>query len=469
MMQKHTESELREALVNISAPRIMVVGDIMLDRYSWGSVERISPEAPIPVLRVSRDDQRLGGAGNVMINLTALGAEVLACGATGNDEAGRAVMELLKQNNVNMEGVLQFDDFSTVLKHRMIAGHTHLLRMDMDPPPGLTVPQDALIQYLQKTVPEVDTVIVSDYGKGLLGTSLLRSLSALGNTHGIPVLVDPRRNTNYEIYQDCTLIKPNRRETESVVGFSLQNQDSILRAAQKLKYEVGLEYVVISLDQDGMLLFHDPRDYQFLKAETQEVFDVVGAGDMVISVLAYLLAGEAPIEQAGFWAQLAAGMAIQHVGVVSFTKAELLHRFDFGETSAKIVTLEQLCRYLPHQELPVVFTNGYFDNICAGHLKFLHQLKSLQGYNIVAVNSDRIIQEEKGEPPLLNERERALLLSAVESVDRVVIFDAPEADTLIRAVRPAIVVKGERYRNQRICEADAIEEVQAKLEFFPEY
>ena len=205
-----------------------------------------------------------------------------------------------------------------------------------------------------------------------------------------------------------------------------------------------MEYLVISLDRDGLLLFHNPEDYNFLEAETQEVFDVVGAGDMVSSMLTFMLAGQAKIEQAAYWAQLAASLEIQHVGVVSFTKNELLHRFDYGETFAKIVTQEKLYRNLP-QEIPVVFTNGYFDEISAGHLKFLHQLNTLKGFNVVAINSDRSITKQKGHPPLLNERERALLLSAIEAVDRVIIFDDADASSLIRNIRPAIVVKGKHF------------------------
>ena len=468
-MKQYSEAELRQSLSDIATPQILVVGDLMLDRYSWGMVQRISPEAPIPVLQVARDDQRLGGAGNVMMNLSALGAEVLACGVTGKDEAGETVLSLLQEQGIDTSGVEQQEGYTTVLKHRMIAGHTHLLRMDLDPPRDAVVKQEQLTDFLKKTIPMVDAVLISDYGKGLLGNSMLRTIAALCKTHSIPALCDPRRNIDFEIYQDFTLIKPNRTETEAAVGFPLTDQESILRAAQKLKYEAGLEYIVISLDQDGMLLFRQANDYQFLNAETQEVFDVVGAGDMVISILAFLMSGGASIEQAGYWAQLAAGMAIQHVGVVSFSRADLLHRFDYGETSGKIMTIEQVSRYLPHQELPLIFTNGYFDDISAGHLKFLHQLKTLKGFNVVAINSDRIISQEKGKAPLLNERERALLLSSVESVNRVIIFDEKDASQLIRTLRPTWVVKGERYRDQSLPEKNAIEDVGASIQFFPEY
>ncbi|MBQ31598.1 MAG: hypothetical protein CL923_03460 [Deltaproteobacteria bacterium] len=464
-----TPQELRNALESVEAPRILVVGDIMLDRYSWGAVERISPEAPIPVLRVLREDQRLGGAGNVMMNLSALGAEVLACGVLGGDEAGQVARALMAQRQIGTEGVVSSSN-NTVLKHRMIAGHTHLLRMDVDPATGASsLEEQTLLQYLQATIPTVNAVLVSDYGKGGLSNSMLRTIAALGKTHSVPIIADPRRNADYGIYQDFMLIKPNRREAEFAVGFTLNDRESILRAAQHLKYQIGVEYVVISLDKEGLLLFQDPQNYQFIGAETQEVFDVVGAGDMVISVLAFMLAGGTPIEHAAYWSQLAASMEVQHVGVVSFTKSELLHRFEFGESSSKIVTLEQLCRYLPHQNLPVVFTNGYFNEISSGHLKFLHQLQSFKGFNVVGINSDRMIEAQKGHLPLLNERERALLLSAVEAVNRVVIFDEPNAEELILRMKPNIVVKGEHYRNQEIPEIDAIKTVGAKLEYLQEY
>jgi len=464
-----SEGDLRQSLEKIKSPRILVVGDLMLDYYSWGKVDRISPEAPIPVMQVLREDRRLGGAGNVVMNLTILGAEVLVCGATGKDETGECIRKLLAENGVDHSGVIISENYKSCLKHRMIAGQTHLLRMDIDPDPETLVPQKQLTDYLEQTIPKSHAVIVSDYGKGLLSTESLKTIAACGKKHGVPIVGDPRRTTtNYYIYQDFTLIKPNRKETEAAVGFALKDQNDVLKAAEQLKAEVNVEYLVISLDRDGLLLFHNPEDYNFLEAETQEVFDVVGAGDMVSSMLTFMLAGQAKIEQAAYWAQLAASMEIQHVGVVSFTKNELLQRFDYGETSAKIVTQEKLYRNLP-QEIPIVFTNGYFDEISAGHLKFLHQLNTLKGFNVVAINSDRSITKQKGHPPLLNERERALLLSAIEAVDRVIIFDDADASSLIRNIRPTIVVKGKHFEKQLLPEQEAICESGAKLEYFPEY
>ena len=463
-----SQSNLRHALENIKRPHILVIGDLMLDHYSWGEVDRISPEAPIPVMRVLREEQRLGGAGNVVMNLATLGAKVSVCGVIGKDETGDIINKLLEENEVDCSGVIVSENHKSCLKRRMIAGQTHLLRMDIDPEPDINFPKNQLIEYLQKKLPKCDAAIVSDYGKGLLSSSVLKELSLCGKKHGIPVIGDPKRTSDYRIYQDFTLIKPNRKETESAVGFSLNNRNDILSAAEKLKKEVRLDYLVISLDKDGLLLYKSPNNYRFFEAQTQEVFDVVGAGDTVSSILAFMIAGKAGIEDAVYWAQLAASMEIQHVGVVSFTKNELLQRFEFGESYTKILTLEQLCKTLP-RELPVVFTNGFFDNISAGHLKFLNQLKSLKGFNVVGINSDKSIAEQKGVLPLLNERERALLLSAIEAVDRVVIFNELDASSLIMSIRPQIIVKGKSFLNKKMPEEKAIKETGAKLEYFSEH
>ena len=196
------DPDLRRSIEKIVSPRILVVGDLMLDHYSWGEVNRVSPEAPIPIMRVLREDQRLGGAGNVVMNLSALGAEVLVCGVTGNDETGNNIRKLLSENGVDNSGVIVTENYKSCLKHRMIAGHTHLLRMDIDPDPDFKFTQKQLINYLEKSIPNCDAVIVSDYGKGLLSSATLKAISACGKKNNIPVVGDPRNTTNYKIYQN---------------------------------------------------------------------------------------------------------------------------------------------------------------------------------------------------------------------------------------------------------------------------
>tara|TARA_Y100001970_G_C14236305_1_gene862016 strand:- start:2275 stop:3672 length:1398 start_codon:yes stop_codon:yes gene_type:complete len=462
------ESDLRKSFEKIISPNILVIGDLMLDHYSWGEVNRISPEAPIPVMRVIREEQRLGGAGNVVMNLVNLGANIFVCGVIGKDENGIIVKKLLEKNLCDNKGIIISENYKTCLKHRMIAGQNHLLRMDIEPDRENNSFQKKIIDYLKETIPKCDAVLVSDYGKGLLNNATLELIANFGKKFLIPVVGDPRSTKDFTIYKNFTLIKPNRRETEEAVGFKLNNQKDILKAAKIIVSEARLEYIIISLDKDGLLLYCGPNNYHFLDAETQEVFDVVGAGDAVSSVLTFMLAGNSKIEYAAYWAQLAASMVIQHVGVMSFTKKELIKRFDHGKTSSKILTSEQIYLHLPKNQ-SIVFTNGFFDEISAGHLKFLHQLKSLNGFNIVAINSDKSIAKQKGTPPLLNEIERAILLSAIESVDRVVIFHESNASKLIRNIRPQTVVKGEHFRNKKLPEKKAIEEVGAKIKYFPKF
>ena len=462
------EPDLRESFEKINSPNILVIGDLMLDHYSWGEVERISPEAPIPVMRVLREENRLGGAGNVAINLKNLGANVFVCGAIGNDDNGKIIQKLLTENKTDNTGVIISENFKTCLKHRMIAAQNHLLRMDIDPNAENNSFQNNIIDYLEKTITKFDAILVSDYGKGFLDKITLEAITIFGKKHLIPIVGDPRNTRDYKIYNNFTLLKPNRKETEKAVGFKLNNQKDILKAAKIIKTCAGLEYLIISLDKDGLLLYCDQKNYLFIDAETQEVFDVVGAGDAVSSMLTFMLSGKSKIEHAAYWAQFAASMVIQHVGVISFSKTELLRRFDHGETSSKIMTPEQLCQSFS-QRLPIVFTNGFFDEISAGHLKFLHQLKTLKGFNIVAINSDDSINKQKGAPPLLNETERAILISAIESVDRVIIFHENDASNLIRKIRPKTIVKGEHFRNIQLPEKKAIEEIGAKIQYFPKY
>ena len=462
--------EIYQTLQQAGSPKILVIGDLMLDRYSWGTVDRISPEAPIPILRVTSENIRLGGAGNVATNLAMLGAQVNVCGIVGQDEAAQSVYELMSEMNIDASPVFQSETYTTIVKHRMIATDHHLLRMDYDPPKSWNqLPEERIYSSLQEAISHTQLVILSDYGKGLLTEFLLKKILGLTKKFKIPVVVDPRYGVNIEIYQGSTLIKPNRKETETAVGFSLDHPDRILQAAAQLQQQAHCKCIALSLDKEGLLLFESPEKYTFLEAQTQKVYDVVGAGDMVVSVLSYLLAEQSSLEVAGFWANLAASMQVQHVGVVSFTKNELLQRFEFGEHSHKIISLSQLLKKLPNSEKPIVFTNGYFDNLSSGHLKFLQQLQNYQGTHIVAINSDLSIEQQKGKQPLLNEKERALLLASIESVDWIILFDEEDTNQLLSKIQPDILVKGEHYKTTPMREQNTIDQLGIHIEFLTEY
>lgn len=461
---------LRQSLLNVESPSILVIGDIMLDWYSWGKVERISPEAPIPVLKVEREEKRLGGAANTMTNLAALGANVYGCGVVGQDTSAQTVISILDEQKINYEGLIKEKNFRTILKHRMISGQHHLLRMDFDPPEKWKpTGENQMISYIEEIAPKVDIIVISDYGKGCVSPAILNTIRRASFQNNLKVIVDPKKGANYFDYKNFTLIKPNRKEAEQEVGFKLEDLTSILKAAQKIKEKASLEYVILSLDKDGLLLYQEADNYSLFETETLEIFDVVGAGDMVISLLAFLLANNAPVEHAAFWANMAAGMEITHVGVVSFTKDEILQHLDLGYESHKIVTISNLLKNIKKENLPINLTFGYFDNISSGHIKFLQQLKKFKGVLVVAINSDLSIENQKGQKPLLNEKERAYLLASIEAVDWIVIFNESDANNLIRNLRPNTVIKGERFQNKELPESQAIKEINAKLHYLKEY
>lgn len=464
-----TKSQLKHALEKVESPKILVIGDLMLDRYSWGSVNRISPEAPIPVLRAEREENRLGGAANAMCNLAALGAQVLACGVLGEDRDGAVVQELFEKHGIESDGVFLEKGLKTILKHRMIAGQHHLLRMDFDPPSDWKFFHEAaLLDYLKATIPRVDLVLISDYGKGLLTETILDTIRSLTHPNAIPTLVDPRQKADYQIYRGFTLIKPNRKEAETAMGAVIENVENARHAAEQMQKDYGFQYVAISLDRQGLLLFAGAGECLHFESESQEVFDVVGAGDMVMSVLAFLMAGKVSIEHAAAWANLAAGLEVMHVGVISFTKSDLLQALDGGGTT-KVISLENLLPRLKKESLPIIFTNGYFDNISAGHLQFLQQMRQFKGVRVVAINSDRAILEQKGTPSVLNEQERASILASIESVDWVVIFDDKDAGHLIEKLRPSVVLKGKSQQPQELVEQTMIDSVGAVVHYLPEY
>ncbi len=456
---------------DVTSPNILVLGDLMLDRYSWGTVDRISPEAPIPILKLAREEVRLGGAGNVVMNLKTLGCNVLVSGLIGKDSIGNQILEILSKEGFDNSGIRQECDYPTVLKHRMIAGHNHLLRLDHDPSANYHFHNyPNLLKWLEAILPSQQALVVSDYNKGTLHPTLIKSIIQIANSLNIPVLVDPRNLGDYKIYEGCSWIKPNRKEASAASSITIQDQESALKAAGILQEKLNGAIVALSLDKDGLLLFQSSQEFIFFRAEALEVFDVVGAGDMVISILAMLISSKATPAVAAHWAQLGAAMEIQHVGVVSFDREEIRKRFVYGHISTKIVSLKRLQQEVAQKDKPpLVITNGYFDKLSSTHLKFLGQLRKFKGFSVVAINSDASIQRKKGKPPLLDEMERARLLASLQSVDRVLIFEEDNCCEVFRSLKPQIVVKGARYQHRQIEESQVIEEIGACVEFLPEY
>ena len=323
-----SKAELREIIDQLKTVKILVIGDYMLDRYLWGSVERISPEAPVPVVQVQNEEIRLGGAGNVVRNLRNLGVSVDVCGIIGDDEQGKGISRLLKENQVDSQGLFVDSARPTVAKTRILAGrhHQQILRIDREKISPLT---DKLINdlniYLQKKIDFIDAIIISDYGKGVVNENLL---ALIGSTKKI-ALVDPHPR-NYQIYRNLKIVKPNRREAELASGVSIENPESALKAAQILKTRWGCQMVIITLGKDGMLIYSDTLQI-FRDTHALSVFDVSGAGDTVTAVFTAALAVGASPKLAGDLANIAAGIVVGEIGTAAIEKDRLMESVErFG-------------------------------------------------------------------------------------------------------------------------------------------
>ncbi len=463
------KSDLISVLNRIKRKNILVIGDIMLDQYIWGDVERISPEGPIPVLLVEKEEFRLGGAANVAVNIKYLDCNVIPVGLVGKDHTGDHVLEIFNQLDISTKGIVASESLTTIVKQRAITDQQQLLRIDYESRlPANNGYQKQLWNKIESLVPEIDCVVISDYAKGVVGHDIVKKTISAARKKNIPVICDPGKGVDFSLYKGITAIKPNRFESEQATGISLDDEKSILNAAKKLQESCQAGFVIISLDKDGILYYQNQNDYRFIESKVPEVYDVTGAGDSLISTLAVLLANSVSPVLSTYIANIAAGLETSHLGVVPVPWSEILKQISEDGLHRKIIKLEQLLwEQKNNGESPLVFTNGYFDNISAGHLRFLLEISNLPGRLVVAINSDSCINRQKGSFPLLKEQDRARLLASIENVHHVIIFDDDDASSLIRSLKPDTVVKGENFKNEKIPEMDAIDEVGAKIEYIP--
>jgi D-beta-D-heptose 7-phosphate kinase/D-beta-D-heptose 1-phosphate adenosyltransferase len=466
-MDDFSKANLVSIIENLKLKKILVVGDLMLDQYIWGSVERISPEGPIPVLHVKKEEFRLGGAANVAVNVKHLDCKVFPVGLVGTDYSGDRILEIFKGFDIITTGIIRDQSFQTIVKQRAITDQQQLLRIDYESKTPDTAPiQDLLLKTIGSLIPKMDGIILSDYAKGVLGKDLIRTTIDLARKKGIPVICDPGKGVDFSCYRRITSIKPNRAETEQATGILLNGQDSVLKAAKTLKETCEADFITISLDREGILYYGGMDNYRFIESKVPEVYDVTGAGDTLISTIAVLLANKISPLEATYIANIAAGLETSHLGVVPIPWSEI-HRSISGDGfSRKITTLEKLlAQQKDKRDVPLIFTNGYFDNISAGHLRFLLEISKFQGNLVVAINSDASITRQKGDLPLLKEFDRARLLASLENVHHIIVFDDDDASELIRSLAPNIVVKGEQFRGQQMPELEAISEVGATIEY----
>ncbi|MBN3562413.1 bifunctional D-glycero-beta-D-manno-heptose-7-phosphate kinase/D-glycero-beta-D-manno-heptose 1-phosphate adenylyltransferase HldE [Aliamphritea spongicola] len=424
--------------------QVLVVGDLMLDRYWHGPTSRISPEAPVPVVKVEQNEDRPGGAANVALNISALGAGVSLIGLVGEDEAGSALETQLTSARVNCQFCVSSNE-PTITKLRVMSRHQQLIRLDFEEPFAADY-SEALQQQADTLLSNVGVMILSDYNKGTLSDP--QALIAQAKAAGVPVLVDPK-GSNFDRYRGATLLTPNLSEFEGVVGACASEQELVNKAQQLIEH-LELEALLVTRSEQGMTLIRAGQGEVHFPARAREVFDVTGAGDTVISTLASALAAGEPLEVATGLANMAASIVVGKLGTAAISAPELRRTVN-RELGAErgVVSDEQLLVALDDARASgekIVFTNGCFDILHAGHVGYLKQARAQGDRLVLAINDDDSVKRLKGEGRPINPVERRkAVLAGLEAVDWVVSFNEDTPERLLEQVRPDVLVKGGDY------------------------
>lgn len=439
--------------------RILVIGDIMLDQYWLGATSRISPEAPVPIVKIGSAENKLGGAANVAHNLAALGCEVSLCGIVGNDEAGKIIQGSLEQ--LNIKNYLHINNFNpTITKLRVISQHQQLIRLDFEEKLH-NLEQNLLLDMISGgCIEQVDIVVVSDYAKGTVKDAA--GLIDICRNNGVPVLVDPK-GSSFSQYRGADMITPNLSELEGVIGKCNALEEAFSRA-QALISELDLNALLVTLSEKGMALVRRDAPPLHIPAHTKDVFDVTGAGDTVIATLAACLAAKTDLPHAVKLANLAAGLVVGKLGTATVSRGELMHAATEERSShhggiMRVAELQKIIESARQRDEKIVFTNGCFDILHAGHIQYLQQAAMMGDHLIVAVNSDASVKKLKGdERPINNLKSRMEVLASLRCVDYVIDFDEETPAKLIAELKPDFLVKGGDYKREEIVGFDVVTE-----------
>jgi D-beta-D-heptose 7-phosphate kinase/D-beta-D-heptose 1-phosphate adenosyltransferase len=453
----------------LGEPRVLVLGDIMLDRYVWGDAERISQEAPVILLHADRREERLGGASSVATLLRALGAQVSLIGVTGADADAPRIRQILGDLEIDHEGVRTDPSRPTTVKERYIgrAQHRHpqqIVRIDYErrEPIGDAIARE-LLQSLEAKLARADIVLVSDYDKGVCTPELLAEVIKKSRQQGLRVIVDPIRGCDYAKYRGCSAMSPNRLEAGLATGKTLHSSPVALEAGARLREELGMEAAIVTLDKDGMALVHGDGRRLVFPTRPRQVYDITGAGDMVLAVLGMALAAGADYDLAIRLANVAGGLEVERIGVATITRDEILTdlRGTHWSDNRKFLTGDHLLAELEHRRAlgqRIAFTNGCFDLLHAGHVLYLQEARAQADLLLVAINSDRAVRQLKGTSrPVNSEHARSVVLSSLQAIDLVTVFDEATPIELIRAVRPDVLVKGGDYAKSQVVGASFVE------------
>lgn len=441
---------------------IAVIGDIMIDEYIYGSTERISPEAPVPIVKVNKKEYILGGCGNVVNNLLSLKAKVSLYSVVGDDENHAIIDNILKTKDLQHLHIIQESQRVTTLKSRIISAHQQVIRYDKETTQDISqTTQQQILDRLKETINTIDTIIISDYNKGVVTKELAQHIIQLANTNNIPILIDPK-GKDFGKYKNATLITPNKKEASIALKCEIQDDNSLKDALTSFKEKFHITYPLITLSEDGIAILQD--NLQKIPTLAREVYDVTGAGDTVISALAIALSSGFDLYSACTFANKAAAVVVAKIGSATVTLEEIDTLYYNNTIESKITHLKQLktiIEGLKQQNKTIVFTNGCFDILHRGHASYLQKAKELGDILIVGLNSDTSVKRLKGSSrPINTQEDRAYLLASLQSVDFVVIFDEDTPYELIKELRPNILTKGADYKDKEVVGSTLVDRVE---------
>ena len=445
-------------------PNILVIGDLMIDHYLWGSCDRISPEAPVQVVNVKKESSVLGGAGNVINNLVALGSVVDVISVVGNDSVANELKSLLEKIDVPTSNLVVENNRKTSKKSRLIASQQQVLRYDMESIDDINEnSHKQIIQTLEKNIDKYSSIILSDYGKGVLTTNLTKEIIKIANKNNIKVLVDPK-GKDYSKYKGSYTLTPNKKEAMEATNIDIKDESSLIEALKSLKTQCELEVSLITLSEQGIAIFDD--ELTIKPTVAREVYDVTGAGDTVIASIAFALGNNLDIKDAIYFANLAAGVVVGKIGSATTTLDEIyeyeysLHKSNSTSHIKTFDEIKTLASKLHNQGKKIVFTNGCFDILHVGHVKYLEVAKSYGDVLILGLNADSSVKKLKGPTrPINTQDDRAYILASLESVDYVVIFEEETPYELIKLIKPHVLVKGGDYEGKEVVGQDIADEL----------
>jgi len=464
-----SHSSITDVTQRFGEARVLCVGDVMLDRFIYGQVDRISPEAPIPVFAIKDERTMLGGAGNVARNLVTLGAHVSFVSVIGNDKIGHTIASMIGKESLVTPYLMTESGRISTIKTRYVAGMQQVLRADHETlVPVTSATARMVVDTVEEEIKNQDIIILSDYGKGLLTREVTSAIIAAARTQGKPVIVDPK-SRDFSLYRGATCVSPNLHELANAAAREIHSEEDLMQSARQLMQAHDIGCMLVTRGRDGMTLVMSSGEFH-IEAKAQEVFDVSGAGDTAIATVALGVAVGLPWEEAAKLANLAAGIVVGRLGTAVVTAQDLrtaLLAYEHSGGTHKIVpasvALAQVEQWKREGKI-VGFTNGCFDLMHAGHLALLHETKLHCDKLVVAVNSDASVKKLKGPSrPVNGEMERALLLASLASVDMVIIFEEDTPLALIELLKPMVLAKGADYQKQQVVGHEIVERLGGKV------